>query len=93
VAIEKAALRAADLTRQLLAYAGKGKYVVTEVDLDIVVKEVNPDSLRFYPKNVILCSDLADRLPFVRAIQSYLSNPDELDHETLPNLSQQASRA
>ncbi|MCX6133030.1 MAG: PAS domain S-box protein [Ignavibacteriales bacterium] len=35
----KAADRAADLTRQLLAYSGKGRFLVEEIDLNLVVKE------------------------------------------------------
>jgi PAS domain S-box-containing protein len=35
----KAAERAADLTRQLLAYSGKGKFVTEEIDLNRLVKE------------------------------------------------------
>jgi PAS domain S-box-containing protein len=35
----KAAERAADLTRQLLAYSGKGRFLVEEIDLNLVVKE------------------------------------------------------
>ncbi len=38
--IEEASLRAADLTRQLLAYAGKGNFVVAEVDLNRAVAEM-----------------------------------------------------
>jgi len=65
-AIEKAAMRASDLTRQLLAYAGKGKYVVTEVDLDIVLKEVLQILSVSIPSRVAFEYDLADRLPFVK---------------------------
>jgi len=35
----KAAERAADLTRQLLAYSGKGKLVTEEIDLNLLVQE------------------------------------------------------
>ena len=38
--IEQATLRAADLTRQLLAYAGKGRLQVIEVDLNRLVVEM-----------------------------------------------------
>ena len=35
----KAAERAADLTRQLLAYSGKGRFLVEEIDLNLLVEE------------------------------------------------------
>jgi PAS domain S-box-containing protein len=35
--IEEASQRAAELTQQLLAYAGKGRYIVQQVDLDAVL--------------------------------------------------------
>lgn len=38
--IEKAAERAADLTQQMLAYAGKGRFVVEPVRLDLLVHEM-----------------------------------------------------
>ena len=41
-AIETAALRAAELCRQMLAYAGKGKFVVERVDLTAIVEDLLP---------------------------------------------------
>ncbi|HET7553848.1 MAG TPA: two-component regulator propeller domain-containing protein [Gemmatimonadaceae bacterium] len=38
--IRTSALRAADLTRQMLAYAGKGRLVVERVDLSVLVREM-----------------------------------------------------
>ena len=38
--IEKAALRAAELTQQMLAYSGKGKFVIQVMDLESVVREM-----------------------------------------------------
>ncbi|MFO0805961.1 MAG: PAS domain S-box protein [Gemmataceae bacterium] len=38
--IEHAALRAADLTRQMLAYSGRGKFVIQAIDLAIIVDEM-----------------------------------------------------
>jgi two-component system, cell cycle sensor histidine kinase and response regulator CckA len=41
-AIETAALRAAELCRQMLAYAGKGRFVVERVNLSAMVEELLP---------------------------------------------------
>jgi PAS domain S-box-containing protein len=38
--IEQAASRAADLARQMLAYSGKGKFVVENIDLNILLEEM-----------------------------------------------------
>jgi len=65
-AIEKAAMRASDLTRQLLAYAGKARIEMTEVDLGIVIKEIILLLQISIPSNVALHCDLADQLPLVK---------------------------
>ncbi len=61
--IERAAQRAADLTRQLLAYSGRGRLVVGAVDLSEVVREM-ADLLRtVVSKRARVVLDLARGLP------------------------------
>jgi len=73
MAIEKAAMRAAKLTRQMLAYSGQGKHLSDEMDLNLVLRE----SLQFisdsipYPLNVHAV--LSDRLPFVQGDSTQIS--------------------
>ena len=38
--IEKAAARAADLAKQMLAYSGKGKFVIENIDLNMLIEEM-----------------------------------------------------
>lgn len=61
--IERAAQRAADLTRQLLAYAGKGRYVVEPVDLSGLVREMAQLLRAAIARKVTLRLDLADDVP------------------------------
>ena len=70
--IEGAARRAADLCRQMLAYAGKGNFVVKPVDLDALVNETT-DLIRIsISKKAELKLDLAAQLPLVEADPSQL---------------------
>jgi signal transduction histidine kinase/CheY-like chemotaxis protein len=68
--------RAADLTRQLLAYAGKGQFVIRSVNLSDLVKEVGAlarSSLAKSPgRNVNLRLDLAPQLPAIEADPSQI---------------------
>ena len=63
--IERAAQRAADLTRQLLAYAGKGRYVVEPVEISSLVREMAQLLRAAIARKVALRLDLADGLPTV----------------------------
>jgi PAS domain S-box-containing protein len=63
----RAAERAADLTRQLLAYAGKGRYVLQVVDLSALVREISKLVKASIPKMVQLRLQLPDGLPAVEA--------------------------
>jgi two-component system, cell cycle sensor histidine kinase and response regulator CckA len=66
-AIETAALRAADLTKQMLAYAGKGRFVIQSVHLSRVVEEMATLLNRVISKKAVLRFEFADDLPLVEA--------------------------
>ena len=57
--IENAALRAADLARQMLAYSGKGKFVVQTLRLDALVQEMTKLLETVVSKKAVLHLDLA----------------------------------
>ncbi|HEY1342807.1 MAG TPA: PAS domain-containing protein, partial [Bryobacteraceae bacterium] len=55
--------RAADLTRQLLAYSGKGRFFVQSTDLSSLVREISSLIQSSIPKKVELRLDLDSDLP------------------------------
>jgi PAS domain S-box-containing protein len=66
-AVVTAGERAADLTRQMLAYSGKGRFVVEQVNLSRLAREITTLLRASIPKNVSLQLDLAETLPPVEA--------------------------
>ncbi|MFZ1375837.1 MAG: PAS domain S-box protein [Geothrix sp.] len=71
-ATEGAALKAAELTRQLLAYSGKGRFVVRPHDLNLVVREVADLVKVSIAKKVSLHFSLQEDLPLVEADEAQL---------------------
>jgi PAS domain S-box-containing protein len=65
--IETTALRAADLTKQMLAYSGKGRFVVHPVDINALVREMAHLLQTVISKRAALRFDLALDLPPVEA--------------------------
>jgi PAS domain S-box-containing protein len=65
--IEAASLRAADLCKQMLAYAGKGRIDLERLDLSRLVRETTPLLHLSVARKAELVLDLADDLPRVRA--------------------------
>ena len=63
----RATLRAADLTRQMLAYSGKGAFVVRHLDLSSEVREMATLLRTAITKQASLVWELADNLPAVNA--------------------------
>ena len=65
--VVRATLRAADLTRQLLAYSGKGAFVVRHLDLSTEVREMATLLRTGISKQATLAWELSPTLPAVSA--------------------------
>lgn len=67
--IEESALQAANLTSQLLAYAGKGRYLVGAIDLSALIDDMKQMvcTLTNQNKNAIISYDLRPGLPKLMA--------------------------
>jgi PAS domain S-box-containing protein len=63
--IQTAALRAADLTKQLLAYSGKGRFVLTKLDLGRLVEEMAHLLSAVIGKGVLLKYRFVPNLPLI----------------------------
>ena len=65
--IRSSALHAAQLTQQMLAYSGKGQFVIEPVDLGRLVGEITHLLNASIPKNVVLEYDFAPDRPMIEA--------------------------
>jgi PAS domain S-box-containing protein len=65
--IEVAARRAADLCRQLLAYSGRGRFIIQPLDLKELIEEMGHLLLVSISKKVALKCHFADGIPAVEA--------------------------
>ncbi len=63
--IETAALRAAELAKQMLAYSGKGRFIIQPLDLSALVEEMRRLLASSISKKATLSCDLAKDLPSV----------------------------
>jgi len=63
----KGARRAADLTKQLLAYSGKGRFVVEPLNLSTLVEEMTRLLQLSISKKAVLTFDLMEDLPMIHA--------------------------
>ncbi len=71
--IEQAAKKAADLCRQMLAYAGKGRFVVEAVDLNDVIHDMSSLLETTVSKKSVLRYRLKENIPAVMADSSQLT--------------------
>ncbi len=70
--IETASRRAAELCRQMLAYAGRGRFVVETFDLNRLIEEMVHLLKTTISKRVLLSLHLEPGLPFIRGDPSQL---------------------
>jgi PAS domain S-box-containing protein len=87
--IETATKRAADLTAQMLAYAGKGHFIIEPIDLNLLVREMATLLEVSLPKSVTLRYNLASNaLPIIvdatqirQVVINLISNAAEASNE------------
>ncbi|BCG47980.1 Sensory box histidine kinase/response regulator [Citrifermentans bremense] len=65
--VELAATRAADLAKQMLAYSGRGKFLVEPIDLNRLVEEMTKMLEISISKRCVLRFNLAARIPMIDA--------------------------
>ena len=65
--IQEASRRAADLTNQMLAYSGKGRFVVEEIDVNALMRDMSGLFSSAISRKANLKYELRARLPGVRA--------------------------
>jgi two-component system CheB/CheR fusion protein len=70
--IVEASERAAFLTRQMLAYAGRGRFVNTTIDLGEFIREISALLRTSIPRSVELNLDLAPHLPLIEVDPSQI---------------------
>jgi PAS domain S-box-containing protein len=70
--VVSAAGRAGALTQQLLAYAGKGRFVIEPIDLSALVREISKLIKTSLPKNAMLRLELASGLPAIEGDASQI---------------------
>jgi PAS domain S-box-containing protein len=82
--IEAAVFRAAELTRQMLAYAGKGAFLIAPVDLSRTVREIAELLRVSIPGRVEIASELAavpavnaDRAQLQQVVMNLVTNAGE----------------
>jgi PAS domain S-box-containing protein len=85
-AVQKAGQRAADLTRQMLAYSGRGQFLIRPLDLGAQVDELLKLLEVSIPKGVSLHLELEPNLPAVAADASQI-------HQVIMNLVLNAAEA
>ena len=88
--IELAARRSADLARQMLAYSGKGRFVVGELNLHTLLQEISHLLEATLTRKALVRYSFAENLPLVtgdatqirQVVMNLMTNAAEAIHET-----------
>ncbi|MFO7974607.1 MAG: PAS domain S-box protein, partial [Candidatus Hydrogenedentota bacterium] len=86
VQIEKAARRAAELTKQMLAYSGKGRFVIEPLNLNVMLEDMRPLLASAVSKKAEIVYVLAPNPPFIEGDTTQL-------RQLVLNLAMNASEA
>lgn len=70
--IEKAADRAAELCRQMLAYAGKASFILTQVNMSTLAEEMINMLKATLGRNVVIKSDFSGDIPVIKGDASQI---------------------
>ena len=70
--IEKAARNAADLTKQMLAYSGKGKFQISKLDINDIIREMTHLLEISISKKAVIKFNLREALPPIEADPSQI---------------------
>jgi PAS domain S-box-containing protein len=65
--VVRASERAATLTNQMLAYSGRGRFIVRNIELSSLIREVSSLITASIPRHVTLTLSLQDSLPAIQA--------------------------
>jgi PAS domain S-box-containing protein len=84
--LQRASEKAALLTRQMLAYSGKGRFIIEPVDLSELTEEILPLISRSTPPSVVVRPLLGKQLPRIEADRAQL-------HQVIMNLVINAAEA
>ena len=84
--ILSAAERAGELTRQMLAYSGKGRFVIEPIDLNKLIRDSMALLRAMLPRNVTVGLELDGEASFIEADRSQI-------HQVVMNLAINASEA
>lgn len=83
--IENAVRRAAELTQQMLAFSGKGRFLIQDVDLSTLIRDLIPTLKPMISNQADVRLDLAADLPVIAADESQLR---QVLHSLIANASE-----
>ena len=85
--VRKASQRAADLVQQMLAYSGKGRFIVESLDVSALVQDMRGLLEAAMPKHISLKLNLKPALPLIQADKAQVRQAVMTSYSTRPRRS------